>query len=840
LGGGAELNSSDPAQVREHVNLVYEYVHRRVDTEFLFGSHKGALGTLIDGSGTAFDQANLMVQVLRQSGIAADFVYGTLVLSPTQFEEWTGLTRRDSICDFLALGGIPHQTTNGCTTGGSPGNVTLSHVWVRVLVNGQQLQFDPSLKVYSHVAGINVRNAAQLPNLGSLATETGSASNSVYTAGSFAYDELAGYLSSAAERLRARLDDDDLSGASMVEIVGGRILQSEERPSGGWGSSTLAGHTQVALWAGGIPDQFRARIELSAKRGPVTDRETVFEERFFVDEIYGRRLEIFGRAGLGALSALTAEWSPVLTFDGVELIQSESLYGVANMGMLLVLEADHPFAAESGSYGDSTGTNAVEKRINFLQPTSIVHGWGATSSELAARWDREQGQDRQSFIHNSAPPSSDDLLVSLSTSSGDLLRARIGATWLAQFSTARDLHAELARSRAIHLHTLGVVSSLNHAVPLPGAYNPTPGMGSGFSIQDEVTIVDLETSFGLVSRQGDAQKRRAAIHAIAATAATLEGSVVGELTDSPDAVSTAARFAWGATPNSETDDTRQRAVYGLPAGYSQELYALTRYDNDTAGPTHRYGPGVGNHGLVPVAAGVAEGLRNQLEEAILSYTHSGFAVVASAEANLGPGHRHGSEFAEWTITYESQDYSGIVNWNRECIPKSSYSLNPEPVANAECTVTSGPNQGEGGMWGDAEVRDSVGHGGIWRFSGLRAVSPRKPPSRGCHVWGVHKLFEHAALKRSRCCRDGVDRSPTRIDTLRMLRRSGRAADETQRSLHINNCSFVSHGEARGRRRPRFRRPKGCRYRIDVSTDYAKGVVVDQSSVGEFGVNVARM
>jgi hypothetical protein len=51
---------------------------------------------------------------------------------------------------------------------------------------------------------------------------------------------------------------------------------------------------------------------------------------------------------------------------------------------------------------------------------------------------------------------------------------------------------------------------------------------------DETTVVDLETSFGLTSRSSDAVVRRSAVHAIAAVAAMLEGSVVEQLTDSPD------------------------------------------------------------------------------------------------------------------------------------------------------------------------------------------------------------------------------------------------------------------------------------------------------------------
>ena len=55
-------------------DLIFEYVYNNIQTLPMHGSLKGALGALIDGQGTAWDQAELMVLLLRQSGITANFV----------------------------------------------------------------------------------------------------------------------------------------------------------------------------------------------------------------------------------------------------------------------------------------------------------------------------------------------------------------------------------------------------------------------------------------------------------------------------------------------------------------------------------------------------------------------------------------------------------------------------------------------------------------------------------------------------------------------------------------------------------------------------------------------
>src|SRR6185312_11131050 len=56
---------------------VFDYVRNNIQTEFRFGLGKGARGALIDQSGTPFDQAELMVDLLRLGGVSASYQVGT-------------------------------------------------------------------------------------------------------------------------------------------------------------------------------------------------------------------------------------------------------------------------------------------------------------------------------------------------------------------------------------------------------------------------------------------------------------------------------------------------------------------------------------------------------------------------------------------------------------------------------------------------------------------------------------------------------------------------------------------------------------------------------------------
>src|SRR6185295_16211794 len=109
----------------EYATAAFNYVRSNIGIEFRFGLSKGARGALIDQSGTAFDQAELMFKLLKAVETFgptpfsdARLKYGTITISGQKFAEWTGFVTNPGVvpanlvvdakaaCQFLADGGI--------------------------------------------------------------------------------------------------------------------------------------------------------------------------------------------------------------------------------------------------------------------------------------------------------------------------------------------------------------------------------------------------------------------------------------------------------------------------------------------------------------------------------------------------------------------------------------------------------------------------------------------------------------------------------------------------------------------------------------------------------------
>jgi hypothetical protein len=151
-------------------DLIYQYVHSNIQTVWMYGLQKGALGAEIDKSGTAFDQAELMIALLRQgpSPYTVNYGAGTIVLNQTQFSNWTGITSARAACQLLSSGGFPasiNGTTNvtSCTTtfgaNTTVSSVQMAHIWVRVTISGTAYAFDPAFKTYTWKTGVNLATA---------------------------------------------------------------------------------------------------------------------------------------------------------------------------------------------------------------------------------------------------------------------------------------------------------------------------------------------------------------------------------------------------------------------------------------------------------------------------------------------------------------------------------------------------------------------------------------------------------------------------------------------------------------------------------------------------------
>ncbi|ATQ42925.1 RHS repeat domain-containing protein [Caulobacter mirabilis] len=645
--GGIRLRAPEIRELaralRGDPNLIYEYVRNGIDTEFMFGSHKGPLGVIIDRAGTPLDQAHLLVELLRESAFSARYKYGTRVLSAAEFTAWTGISDAKAACDFLAAGGIP-ASLPACS--GAVTSVTISHVWVEADIAGAPRFFDPSYKPYDHKAGIDVRAAMGLTS-GQVAAAAGGSETATGTAGVSVLGQLnAGALSTTLQgydqALLTRLRQADLQAADLDDVIGGRTILPAQRPAGGWLQNQPAGYSVAATWAGGVPDAYRAKFRLYGEVpaiGQIPARLYV-DASFFADETYGRRLEIVPVETTTTPGNPT--WTPSLQFDGVGLPIGPALAGQASYALPLQITVDHPFAAGSGTYGDAV----VTKPLLTLRPATLLLTWGKTSPGLLEKWDREQAFDTPAILLSHTPISETGNVPS---GSGDLMRAKVAATWAAQFSKASEIHAQLANARVVSLHNVGVVSSEEAlAVVPPPIVEPggeTGGETVGFTAYDEVAVVDIESSFGLVSKVDDDAKRRAAIFAIAATGSALEGGVVAQMSNSPDATSTASRLAWGNNPEAgETPVVGARAAYRFAAGASTTgARALTVYDGGTTA--------VAAYNRVPaIPLFWVDRMRDRLATSIQSYAAAGFDVVASSEASLGPGHRIGSEYPKHNVS----------------------------------------------------------------------------------------------------------------------------------------------------------------------------------------------
>jgi hypothetical protein len=134
--------------------LIYDYVHNHIDYVPYFGSLKGATLTYLDGSGNDFDQASLLIALLRAGGYTAKYVYGTMTIPGGDLANWLGVDQSGTtIGTVLGSGGISVGSLL------ADGTATVTRVWVRVNIDGADYLFDPAFKSYDHTGKINLGGA---------------------------------------------------------------------------------------------------------------------------------------------------------------------------------------------------------------------------------------------------------------------------------------------------------------------------------------------------------------------------------------------------------------------------------------------------------------------------------------------------------------------------------------------------------------------------------------------------------------------------------------------------------------------------------------------------------
>lgn len=456
--------------LRNDVDLIYQYVRNNIDYYPIWGVQKGAIGSLLDGQGTAFDQAALMVALLRQAGYTATFVNGRISLTGAQLGSWLGVSVANAcaVRTLLGNGRVPFTGMVPASSCNAVTSVKLSHVWVKVDIGGTNYHFDPSYKPHQAKAGINVNavsgyNAiAYLDAARAGATITGDYVQAINRPAVRA--NLTGYANTLTTYLRANLPAgtlDDLVGAQTITPDAGVPLRQTTLP---YRDAAIA----LVEWAD-VPDNYKALLRV---------RYAGLDRTYTSDFLQGARLTI----------TYDATNHPVLKLDGVATQVSTSVVTPGSAGTV-TLTITH------GAYGSTFANQTVTQTIKGGGTYLVGNAWGP-----AGRGSIELHRTRLDSAR----------AAGVSTSSEEVLGsslAVLSATWIVQANRAYYLTDRLAET----------TTTLHHQVGIAG-YN-----GS--------TYVDLPgNKVSLTSQTADATKEAAAFFSSAMHASIFESTAVQQVT----------------------------------------------------------------------------------------------------------------------------------------------------------------------------------------------------------------------------------------------------------------------------------------------------------------------
>ncbi|MBI5634423.1 MAG: C40 family peptidase [Nitrospirae bacterium] len=152
---------------------IYEYVKNNFEYEPYYGSLKGAEQTLLEKAGNDFDQASLLIALLRAANIPSRYVYGTIEIPIDKLMNWVGgITDQNTATQILATAGVPGKLL---TEGGQIKYIQFEHCWVEVYVPygnyrgipGDEsiktwIPLDPSYKQYKYKRGMDLYAAMRI------------------------------------------------------------------------------------------------------------------------------------------------------------------------------------------------------------------------------------------------------------------------------------------------------------------------------------------------------------------------------------------------------------------------------------------------------------------------------------------------------------------------------------------------------------------------------------------------------------------------------------------------------------------------------------------------------
>lgn len=389
---------------------IFDFVHNAIDTTPLFGLQKGAYGAALDQAGTPFDQAHLMIELLRESGFEARYVYGDISVSGAEFSSWLGPRSSRGACELLSNGGIPAKinalSSVDCSSAsyssadGSLSSVTMLHAWVEANIDGAWYAFDPSFKHYQTWEPDSA-SLANLPSSSTLRTAAGGVVgelNGVAKLSGYDASQLDDTLAQASGDLLDALDaDPDRAGLSLHDVVGGRRIISELRADTNQELREPAISHQSLVrdrWSGDVPINMRTQVEISVFSKGGIEQTPKISLSTDASMIAGRRLmlvpHVFGAhwIGEGVNISLTLDGETIGTYQrlGQDLGNGRTA-PLASHPIFVMINVDFPYAVDDGCGSGTLGCFGDEEFLlltSNLSRSVIVQSWGerATTRQL--------------------------------------------------------------------------------------------------------------------------------------------------------------------------------------------------------------------------------------------------------------------------------------------------------------------------------------------------------------------------------------------------------------------------------------------------------------------------
>lgn len=441
---------NDPARI-------FDLVHNHIEYVPTFGAMNGATATFQARRGNDWDQAALLVALLRASGISAGYVEGDVIYSPESLSAWLGIpTNVNVAASILAVGGVPSEFSQ------NPFGVKVTRVWVEAQIGGQTVTLDPAFK--RHTVFVGLENLAELMGynreifLQRALQGTTSSADSIQKLNEA---NIRADLTTLSLNLNAEIEA-TLPEAHLHEIIGGATIDE----------------TRTETFGSQLPEALQVTVNSRFPVIPANRRHTLriqhagLDRTFATHEIANKRLSI-QYDGPGN--------APVLRMEGTALLTGTAT--TLGDDLPLQLTIDHPYAANGGSFGDQAGSQLLTSGGVF----ALIHDFGGVSEKVL----RSRDPDQLAAVTNGA-----GIAVGADEVLAEVLH-QMGLYFTLQKHLFTHLTGRLAGVAFVHHHTVGVAGQLeSYYVDIPfGFTSSTPARPGAEGVAAFRTLALMSSAF---------------------------------------------------------------------------------------------------------------------------------------------------------------------------------------------------------------------------------------------------------------------------------------------------------------------------------------------------------